>query len=256
MDLSEGDGQKVNAAGYTLLFYGDPEPLDPARHGELSLIDGEKTYDFARGTNSVPLNAVEFISAARHYPILFNGDERGMPLALLGLRAHENLFVEDGGLWAEGCYIPAFVRRYPFALMNGDDSSDISLCVDPTAERIVTGGERLLFKDGTPSPVLHSVARFCASYAREQIRTRHLVNALREADLLIERTVDIALRDGEKVAMRGFRVVDEKRLASVPEELVVEWWRKGWMGAIYGHLVSLGNFGRLYVRAGGPREAE
>ena len=249
-----GAAEPVTAGGHTLLFYGQVESLDPALHADLALSDAVKSYAFARPTNSVPLNALEFMSSARHYPILFNGDERGMPLALVGLRSHENLFVEDGGIWAEGCYIPAFVRRYPFVLLNGDDSDAISLCFDPTAEQIQSGGAQALFEGGNPSGLLKSVAKFCASYAREQNGTRRFVAALREADVLIDRTVDIALRDGEKVAMRGFRVIDETKLKALPDDVIVEWWRNGWMAAIHAHMVSLGNFGRLYVRAGGRGE--
>ena len=28
----------------------------------------------------------------------------------------QNLFVDDDGRWAEGAYVPAFVRRYPFCI--------------------------------------------------------------------------------------------------------------------------------------------
>jgi len=195
----------------------------------------------------VPLNAVEFVTAARHYPILFNGDERGMPLALIGLRAHENLFVEADGMWAEGCYIPAFVRRYPFVLLNHAD--EIALCVDSASSMIEPAGKRRLFEGDQPSGVLRNVAKFCATYAREQNRTRGLVRALLETDILVERAVNTELPDGQKVAMRGFRVVDTKKFHALPEDIVLDWWGRGWIGAIYAHTVSLGNFGRLYVRA-------
>lgn len=250
-DSVKPDGGAATADGHTLLFYNRLEPLEPLLHGDLALVGGTKTFEFARPTNSVPLNAIEFISAARHYPILFNGDERGMPLALVGLRAHENLFVEENGHWAEGCYIPAFIRRYPFVLTNPRKAAEIALCVDPDAPLIESGGERLLFKDGVPTKVLQSVAQFCASYAREQNRTRGLVAALRDTGVLIDRSVDIALRDGEKVAMRGFKVVDEAKFQALPDDIVLEWWHNGWMGALRAHMVSLGNFGRLHVRAGG-----
>ncbi len=45
-----------------------------------------------------------------------------MPLALLGLRNTENLFVDNEGKWKEGIYIPAFFRRYPFVL--ADDQGE------------------------------------------------------------------------------------------------------------------------------------
>ncbi|PPR25852.1 MAG: hypothetical protein CFH40_00236 [Alphaproteobacteria bacterium MarineAlpha10_Bin3] len=190
------------AGGHALMFYGQLERLDPARHGDLALSVAPKVFDFARPANSVPLNALEFVTAARHYPILFNGDEQGMPLALVGLRARENLFVEADGQWAKGCYIPAFVRRYPFVLVNQADK--IALCIDSASAMIERAGERCLFEDDRPSGVLRGVARFCAAYAQEQNRTQELVRALRAADILVERAVNIDLPDGTKVAMRGF----------------------------------------------------
>jgi hypothetical protein len=239
----------VAAGGHALMFYDRLERLDPARHGDLALSGVPKVFDFARPTNSVPLNALEFMAAARHYPILFNGDAQGMPLALVGLRARENLFVEADGHWAKGCYIPAFIRRYPFALVNQADK--IALCVDSASAMIERAGERRLFEDGRPSGVLRNVAQFCAAYAQEQNRTQALVRALREADVLVERAVNIDLPDGQKVAMRGFKVVDMDKLHALPDDIVLDWWRRDWLGPIYAHSMSLGNFDSLYVRASG-----
>jgi len=48
--------------------------------------------------------------------------------------------------------------------------------------------------------------------------------------------------------MRGFRVVDEGRLRNLPPAIADEWRRNGWLSWISSHMVSLGNFGRLYFR--------
>lgn len=41
-----------------------------------------------------------------------NGEQIA-PVAMLGLRDGENLFIDDAGKWL-GEYVPAYVRRYPF----------------------------------------------------------------------------------------------------------------------------------------------
>jgi hypothetical protein len=192
---------------------------------------------------------VEFAPAARHYPIIFNPGREGLPLAVVGIRARENLFVEADGKWAEGCYMPAFVRRYPFLMATKRDSNETTFCVDDRAQLLEQGGSRPLFVNGKASDLLQNVARFCTSYAREQNNSRTFIAALNEQDLLIERSADMTLPDGKKVAMRGFRVVDSAKLRELPDDLVQDWWKKGWLGWISCHLLSLSNFGRLYYRA-------
>ena len=39
-----------------------------------------------------------------------------MPLAVVGLQDEVNLFVDEGGAWAENTYVPAYLRTHPFAL--------------------------------------------------------------------------------------------------------------------------------------------
>src|SRR5690606_2562506 len=105
-------------------------PLSRERHRSLKLrMDGRAA--FAGGTHFVPIAAVELFEAARDYPIVFAGSEDASPIAILGLRAGENLFIDAEGRWAKGAYVPGFVRRYPFILSRGDQAStDFTVCVD------------------------------------------------------------------------------------------------------------------------------
>ena len=205
-------------------------------------------YGFASETNSLPLNGVEFSAAARHYPIIFNSEPGVSPLGIVGVRTNENLFVEADNTWAEGCYLPAFVRRYPFIFISGEENAELAFCVDSNSTLLTKGGDRALFQNGRSSELLQNIARFCAAYARQQNATRNFVTAVEEQDILIERSADITLPDGQKLAMRGFRVVDEGRLRRLPAAVADEWRRNGWLSWIASHMVSLGNFGRLYYR--------
>ena len=247
-----GAGTTANAAASateerSFLFYRNIDSVTAEQHGDLCLSD-DINYGFAADTNSIPLNGVEFSAAARHYPIIFNHEPGGSPLAVMGVRSSENLFVEDDGSWAEGCYLPAFVRRYPFIFIAGEANAELSFCVDSQSELLTSGGDRALFQNDRSSELLQNIARFCAAYARQQNATRNFVAAVEEQDLLIERSADITLPNGQKIAMRGFRVVDEGRLRNLPPAIADEWRRNGWLSWISSHMVSLGNFGRLYFR--------
>lgn len=112
-----------------VLFYERPVPLNRTQHKDLRL-KGIPSLRFAAGVHSVPLTGVEFPAAARDLPILFAGSsmEEAGPMALLGLRQNENLFIDADGQWAANTYVPAFVRRYPFVLAEkpaGEEGDDL-----------------------------------------------------------------------------------------------------------------------------------
>ena len=251
---TEGSNESPSGEGRSFLFYRAVDSLTAEQHGDLCLAE-DINYGFAAETNSIPLNGVAFSAAARHYPIIFNTESGSPPLAVMGVRARENLFVEMDGSWAEGCYLPAFVRRYPFIFVTGPDGGELSFSVDSESELLVSGGDRALFQNGRSSELLQNIARFCAAYARQQSATRNFVAAVEEQNLLIERSADITLPNGQKIAMRGFRVVDEGRLRNLPTAVADEWRSNGWLGWIASHMVSLGNFGRLYFRVKARDEA-
>jgi len=235
------------------MFFRRLEVLEAAAHGDLRLKQ-TADYAFARDSHMIPLNAVEFMAAARHYPILFNGDQTNMPVALVGVRQAQNLFVEADGGWTVGCYVPAFVRRYPFVLLRdraseqaGGPAIRLGLDVDAPMLTQADAGARL-FEDGKPSEMMKKRGRFAGAFAREQARTRRFVEACLERDLLIERAVDVELADQRHMAIRGFKVIDEERLRGLPVEAMEAWWRNGWFALAVAHLVSLGNFGRLFMK--------
>lgn len=126
------------------LFYNDLTPVSSQVHADWRLrpVQGAK---FLTETHAVPLLAEEFISASRHYPIVFSIGENPVPLALMGLNEGVNTFVDENGMFPDDFYVPAYIRRYPFMLARlRPDTDDLSLCFDPTSE--VIGA----FEDGEP----------------------------------------------------------------------------------------------------------
>src|SRR6202167_3688090 len=115
-----------NGAAETLpMFYKSPRPLDRARDGKLR-VSRPTHFRFAANTNAVPLLIDEFPMAAAYYPIVFAAGNSPVPAAVVGLKNDNNLFLDREGRWLNGAYLPAYVRRYPFILLD-----------DPTQKQFV-----------------------------------------------------------------------------------------------------------------------
>lgn len=235
-------------------FYTQVVPLNRDRHRNLRLrTDGP--MKFAASTHFVPLAAVELFDAARDYPIVFAGGEDASPVAVLGLRSGENLFVDTNGRWAEAAYVPAFVRRYPFVLSGaGQGTTQFTVCLDESYEGLSeTEGTRLFDDDGKESELVTRIVGFLKDHLTETERTRRFVARLRELDLLSSQDMQVQDARGRTFALREFRTVDEKKLKALGDDVLGGLHRSGYLGCIYAHLVSLGNVVRLASRV--PAEA-
>lgn len=235
------------------LFYRKPELLQAERHAKLGLSQ-TVSYAFAGEVVSLPLNTIEVPVAARDYPVVFAG-EQPVPIAIVGLKAGRNLFVRPDGSWDPGRYIPAYVRRYPFALVGRESSDQFSLCVDLESERIVSDGGAPLFEDDKPSKLTQDALQFCAAFEREATATRKVMQALKDKGLLKPNEATIRLADGNQVSMTDFSVLDEERFNALSDEDFLELRRAGALPAIYGHLASLPSWSELVRRLGGPATA-
>ncbi|MDQ2103306.1 SapC family protein [Azospirillum isscasi] len=229
------------------LFYKSPRPLQAARDADLSLRT-EPNYAFAAGTNSVPLMAVEFVAACKQYPILFSDGPVVQPVALLGLRTGENLFVDADGAWEEGAYVPAYVRRYPFIFLENEDGSQLTLCVDESADAVVPGRDNPFFVDGQPSALTSNALEFVKEVQAQNGYTTEFVAAVTGAGLLSEKRADITLNSGERLSLAGFKVIDEAAFNQLPAEELVAWRDRGWLGLVYAHLISVSSWSGLVDR--------
>lgn len=245
----------------TMLFYGKITPLNRDRHRKLRLRMADDKARYASSTHYVPIAGTEFFQAARDFPVLFaGGDGAGGPIALLGLREGENLFVEDDGTWVEGAYVPAFVRRYPFILARGEGSQNLTVCIDEDFKGFSEADGSLLFdEDGKDTAYLARTIEFVNRFAAEMQHTQSFVKRLDELELLVTRNLRITDGKGRNFLLNDFRIVDEERFAKLDDVTLGELSRQGWLGWIYAHLISLGNVNRLPTRvvdADGPASEE
>jgi SapC len=236
-----------------VLFYERPVPLNRTAHRDLRM-QAVDNVRFAQKVHSVPLTGTEFAPASRDFPILFAGAsiEEAGPMALLGLRQDENLFIGENGTWEPGIYIPAFVRRYPFVLAEkpaGTEGDDFTVFLDETYEGFTKAGtgERLFNEDGTDAPALTNAVNFLGEFQDHVRRTQWFMGKLREHNLLEPRVVNLT-KDGKGINLNGLFVVNEERLRALDEKVAHEFLREGAFGWIYAHLVSLANIDRMASR--------
>lgn len=226
------------------LFYRDPHPLSSERHGGKS-IAVKTDYSFASETNSVPLTAMECSLAMRVYPIVFTTGDPVVPVAVLGLRGAKNEFVGINGSWRTDAYIPAYVRRYPFILMESPDKLQFTLCVDEASSLVVDGDEQPFFNDGEPSELVKNALQFCSAYQGQHTFTLEFTAAIEKYGLLIENRASISLKSGKQLSLSGFRMVDEEKFKALPDDVFLDWRQRGWIPLVYCHLLSMGNWQAL-----------
>lgn len=224
------------------LFFKDPQPLHPDRHAKAGL-NALADFSLSAATNSIALNMVEFFDAARSYPIVFTTAGKTMPVALLGI--HEiNCFLDEKNHWLERCYVPAYLRRYPFIFMEDRENNRFILCVDEGAPNYTSGNpEKRFFDDtGEMSEFCRQALQFCGLYQQHYMQTAAFCEALVQQNLLVEKSSMIRLPDGRELSLSGFRMLDAERFGNLPDDVYLDWRKKGWIAAVDAILVSYANW--------------
>ena len=236
-----------NGQGSALpLFYSNPIPLDAKKHSDLGL---KKNFGlgFTSGINAIPINLIEMPQVCHFYPIAFSPDANATPVAILGVRNDENLFLNDDGTWNDDAYyIPAYIRRYPFIFSEMPDSDQLSLCIDMNKDVTEEGGDQRFFnEEGKPTDLASNALEFCKSYHAAARQTLEFSKWLADSDMLIEREAQINAGENTRINFSGFKIVNEKKLSELPDAQIIELHKKGWLPFLYAHLFSGAQWQRL-----------
>lgn len=220
-----------------LLFYKEPVALNREQHKGLKF-SPINDFGFTAEVNSVPLTAIEFFEASRDLPVLFSKDAEGnfFPIALLGLTNQGHALMNDEGQWTSS-YVPAFIRRYPFALNN-----EGTVFFDQASGLVSEDSEKPLFdEEGENTETLTNIVSFLNHFDSEHKRTVAFCEALKEQDLFKPFNLQVMPKDADKpLRLEGLFVIDDKKFDALEGDVVQDWFKKAYIAWVYAHLHSLG----------------
>jgi hypothetical protein len=223
-------------------------PVNKTRHAHKK-VRQVQGFEFAKDFHIASIMAHEFARAASIYPVVFLEDKTEdsfKPVALMGLDAGENLFVGADGKW-QASYVPAIIRRYPFALAAAGEEGKFTVCIDEGSDLISdTEGAALFDEQGEPAESLENVKRYLGELQMMDTFTREFCKDLSSHNMFTP--LNMRVRQSDQVKnINGCYVLNEERLNSLSTEGFVALREKRYLPAIYAHLVSLAQIERLIM---------
>ena len=213
-----------------------------------------------RTMNPIPVSYTEFPIASRDYPLVFISTDQSktfVPMLVLGLAPHQNLCITPDNAWDPDVYLPAYVRRYPFCMtritVDGKEAPERVACVEKMA--INPKGEKLFDDKGNPLPLWEERQKLLFEYEADLARTEEMSKLLAQHQLLEPFTMQAVPNQGDPLQLTGMFRVSEARLGELDGAVLKELVRKGALGRIYAHLLSLENFQRLLGRRAAASQA-
>ena len=224
----------------------NPVPLDPSLHSGLR-VRNAPDLDLVRGRQVLPVTVHEFAQIALDCPVVFikNGETgQFQSVALLGLVPGENLMLQ-GDKWL-GNFFPGVLRMSPFKVLIPNPEAEVVTVAIDTDSALVNEaeGEPLFSEDGKLSEFMGKRRDSLHEYMQQGHVTQAFISLLADKDLLVQQNLNMDIND-EKIQVDGIYLVSETKLREVGDDTVLELNRRGFLQAIYAHLISLRQATRL-----------
>jgi hypothetical protein len=230
--------------GYTALT-----ALDRVKHA--GKIAASPDYSWCGKLNSVFVNLAEMGKACPDYPIAFVRETNSgeyLPVILLSLRSGENLYVGSDGKWEPRTYVPAYMRRYPFCLVEMPDQGggEPQRLILVEENKLVPSDKPYFDAKGEATPEWQPVQDLIELMERARQETRAFTRRLEAFGLFVPFDALATPRSGgQSMRLQGLHRVDEEKLNALGTREQKLLMRKGELRAVYAHLLSLENFGKL-----------
>jgi len=220
-------------------------PITKERHLNKK-VKSVDNFDFIKDVHIASIMVHEFSRASSVYPIVFLEDsaqDEFKPVVLTGLEAGENLFI-DGKKW-NASYIPAIVRRYPFALAKTEDSERYTICIDEDSDFVnEEKGQNLFNENGEAGEVIEKVKQYLTELQQMEQFTSEFSAYMSKNNMFTP--LNMKVRVGNEVKnISGAYVINEERFNSLSDEKFLELRGKKYIPVIYAHLSSLAQIERL-----------
>jgi hypothetical protein len=178
----------------------------------------------------------EFPHLVAHYPLFFAKDSETGAFycgAMLGFDAEENLFLNEGGK-GQDAYRPLNLQRGPFYVAGND------LAIDLDNPRVgAADGEALFTEDGEPTPYLESIKYAFRELKPGQETTKVFIDTLLGRKLIEPIDIDLAFDDGTRRDLQGLYTISQDTLRGLPDDVVLNLFRRGYLHLIYLMVASL-----------------
>jgi len=232
--------------------YREIVPLNRAQ--KVRLLRPGEMPEFARSLTSIPISYTEFALVAREYPIVFTAAGGGQvftPVAVLGMSDGENLF-NTGGAWTANVYVPAYARRFPFCMakvtLDKVEQQNRLICIEK-AYLDEKAGEAMFDAQGQPVEKWKEIERLLSEYEIDLERSREMCGILADYALLEPFTMQAKFdKGGDPLHLTGMNRVAERKIEHLNASQLKNLVKKGILGRVYTHLLSLDNFAKLLDR--------
>jgi hypothetical protein len=232
--------------------FGYKEIVPLLKTHKVRLLNPGEVPPFVRALNAIPISYSEFARVTLDYPIVFTSGDKGQtfaPVAVLGMTGGENLFVNKGA-WVEKTYVPAYVRRFPFCMarvtLDSVEQQDRLICVEK--EFAGDTGEAMFDDKGQPLQKWKDIEKLLSEYETDLERSREMCGILSDYSLLEPFNMQATVANQAPVQLTGMFRVDEKKIEHLNSSQLRNLVKKGILGRVYAHLISLENFGALLDR--------
>ncbi len=178
----------------------------------------------------------EFPNLVAHYPLFFAKDsETGQFYcgAVLGFDLGENLFLNEGGE-GQDSYRPLNLQRGPFFIAGNE------LAIDLDNSRVgAADGQALFDGEGKPTPYLDAIRSVFRELKPGQEMTKIFIDTLLGLKLIEQININLAFDDGTKRDLQGLYTISQDTLRSLPDDTVLDLFRRGYLHLIYMMIASL-----------------
>lgn len=203
-------------------------------------------FNFVKDTHIASIMVHEFSRASSIYPIVFLEDkdvDQFRPVVLTGLEAGENLFIQDDK-W-NASYIPAIIRRYPFALAQTNEEGRFTVCIDENSEFVnKEEGQELFNEDGEAGEVIERVKSYLSELQQMEMFTKEFCDYMKHNNMFTPLNMKVRVANEVK-NISGAYVINEERFNSLSDEKFLEMRTKKYIPVTYAHLSSLSQIERL-----------
>ncbi|HEY1725106.1 MAG TPA: SapC family protein [Steroidobacteraceae bacterium] len=218
-------------------------PLNSQTHRSLR-VNGAASARHGDNQRFVQVVVGEFPLLVVHYPILFSKDaDTGAFFcgAMLGFDQGENLFLAEGT--EHQGYRPLNLQRMPFYTAGED------LAIDLDHSRVgAEQGQALFTEAGQPTMYLESIMQTFRDLKPGSEVTRIFIATLLQHRLIEPVDIGAQFDDGSRRDLRDLYTINQSVLKDLPDAIVLELFRRGYLRLIYLMIASLKQIAELAKR--------